>query len=208
MVLASPTQADFSPIVQSASSAKAALLFLGEAQDDQFIKAAEGAGLKMTYLTVGPWTQADLATIGTAAADRTLYASAFPPIVPNSTNPLVQQYYKDMAAEAKTGDTGANTPDAEGGVAFQTWLSVHVIGMLVTQDHIAQPTAAAVTDALNTAKNINLDGVIPPWTPSASGPPGFTRVSNTAYQLVGYKNGTQYTVLPAATVAQAVAGQF
>jgi hypothetical protein len=207
-VLVSPTQADFSPIVQSASSAKAAMLFMGLAQDDQFVKAAESAGLKLTYLAVGPWTPADAAIIGPAAVNRTLYTSAFPPVTPNNSNPLVQQYLKDMAAEAKSGDSAAGSPNAVAGEAFQTWLSVHVIDMLVTQDNIAQPTSAAVMNALNTAKNINLDGVIPPWTPNAPGPAGFTRVSNTAYELVGYKNGVAYTIAPAATVAQAVAGQF
>jgi ABC-type branched-subunit amino acid transport system substrate-binding protein len=206
-VLVSPTQADFSPIAQAASSAKAALLFMGEAQDDEFIKAAESSGFKLTYLSAGLYAPADVKIIGTAAVDRSMETSPFPPIVSASSNPMIEQYYKDMAAEAKTGDSAAGTPNAGGGLGFQAWLSAMVINILVKQDNLSDPTASNLTNALNSAKDINLDGVIPPWTPSNPGPAGFTRVSNTAYELIGYKNGQPYTAVPASTVQQQIAGQ-
>jgi hypothetical protein len=50
--------------------------------------------------------------------------------------------------------------------------------------------------ALKTAKNVNLDGVIPAWTPNAPGPKGFARAGNPDYYFGSYKNGKPYLLTP------------
>jgi hypothetical protein len=54
-------------------------------------------------------------------------------------------------------------------------------------------TAASVSAAFNSAKNVDFSGLIPAWTPNAAGPAGFTRVVNTAYYLLAYKSGGSTT---------------
>jgi hypothetical protein len=70
-------------------------------------------------------------------------------------------------------------------------------------------TAASVTQALDSAKDVDLGGVIPAWTPTAPGPEGFTRVSNTSYYLVQFNadgTSTQVSSKPVA-LSDVVAGK-
>lgn len=50
-------------------------------------------------------------------------------------------------------------------------------------------TAAEVKPYLDTAKNISLLGLLPPWTPSRKGPSGWRRVSQPYLYLMTVKNG-------------------
>jgi ABC-type branched-subunit amino acid transport system substrate-binding protein len=205
-VLVGATQADFAPLVAAAQQGnpKAALLFLGNGQSQQFIQAAESAGLGVQYYLDPPLTLEYAKSLG-PAAKKVLIATTFPPIT--SKNPLMQQYVKEMNAEKAAGDGNAivgRTSD----ITMDGWLATHILQTLTAKMPVI--TAASVSKALNSTKKLDLKGLIPAWTPNAPGPKGLARLSNQAQYIIGYKDPkTQYLVSPRpVTVAEAIGGKF
>jgi hypothetical protein len=57
-----------------------------------------------------------------------------------------------------------------------TWLAIHAIAKVAPTSGELSP--ATLTAALDAAKDVDLLGVIPPWTPSTKGGDPFVRISN------------------------------
>jgi hypothetical protein len=68
-----------------------------------------------------------------------------------------------------------------------TWLAVEAVSKVAPKSGTL--TASTLTAALNTAKNVNLMGVIPPWTPSKQGAAPFTRINNPNVYIENIKDG-------------------
>jgi ABC-type branched-subunit amino acid transport system substrate-binding protein len=199
--------ADYAPLVAAAqqNGAKGALIYLDpDSQGKQFQVTAEqqGAGFEM-YIRVG--ASADLVKALGPAAAKMIDASAFPPLT--SPNPLMRRFIADITAEYKTGDKDAD-PTAQRDSGIGTWLGYYVLDKVTAgQKDI---TAASVVAGLNKAKNIDMSGLIPPYTPNKPGPKFFPRAANQYQYIIGFrKNGTRYLITPKPiTVEQAIAGQF
>jgi ABC-type branched-subunit amino acid transport system substrate-binding protein len=206
-VLVSLTQADYAPLAQAAirGNPTGALMFVGPDQGALFIRAAEAAGAPFKYymeLAIDP----DFLTKVGSAAPKMLTTSAFPPF--NSANPLIQQFVRDMKAEQASGDGDADLSKAAGELTFEPWLGIYVINKLTA--NMPTITGASLMTALNNAKNVDLKGVIPPWTPNKPGPQGLARVSNPAQYIIGFKNANSPYLMThrPVTLAQAIAGKF
>jgi ABC-type branched-subunit amino acid transport system substrate-binding protein len=205
------TQADFAPIVAAGmpNTAKAAMLTLGFEQDAQVISASAQAGAKWGYfVSTEPDVNVTKAFGGPSKVTNYVFATPFPAF--SSSNPLIVQYLAELKAEAATGDSeAADALKYPAYVDMNGWLGLQVIEKLVKSGAVKQFTHTAVWDALNQTKNMNLDGVIPPWTPDKSaGIPGESRVNDDAYNLVSITNGVekQITAKPV-TTAEVVAGK-
>lgn len=59
-----------------------------------------------------------------------------------------------------------------------------------------------MTKALDEATDIDLGGIIPPWTPSKPGPEGQSRLSNTSLTFVTVDNGDPVSLMDAAVPFQ------
>lgn len=184
-VLVPPNAADFGTYVAAArkNGANAVLLFTGLQQGAQFIQAAEQAGAPFkAYFKSAP-DPTFVKTIGDAA-DKLYTSGTFPP----ANSPKLADFRSDMEAEAKRGDKNAG-PDFYNEAAISPWLAVHTIAKVLADS--PQVTSAGLTSALDSAKDIDMGGIIPPWTPSAPGPSdAFSRVSNTSLYLISFKGGT------------------
>lgn len=118
---------------------------------------------------------------------------------PNATSspkkfPGLKQYVADMKA-------GGLSINQLNGQSMGAWLSVLAFKTVVEGAKPATIDASSVMAALNTAKDVDLQGLIPPWTPNATNPsPIFTRVSNPYMYQQKFNGKTVDTITPAIDV--------
>jgi branched-chain amino acid transport system substrate-binding protein len=203
--LVSPTQSDFSPIVAASQSdgAKNVLIQVGLQQWIQYLEAAHDSGADFEHYFSGePVSGQEVKLAG--GYQKYIYASPFPPS--NSSNPMVKQFVSDVKKYHQT--QALTTPYYYGGDLDQ-YLGFMALQQLVKNGTIKSLTAPGVLAGFQAAKDINLMGVIPPWTPSKKGPAGFGQASNPFTYLVKYtRSGVQELMTPKpVTIQQAMAGQ-
>jgi ABC-type branched-subunit amino acid transport system substrate-binding protein len=186
----SATATDLSPDVVNIKDSAAAgvMLLLGTDELDLLIRTAGQTGVTgKTYLTTGSdVAQSDVDSWGQLAGD-VLYGQPMPPLSAASNIPGMQEFLANMQAEANSGDSSAARSSIDQGT-LEGWLAVRTIAKIIPA-HAATVTASTVMAALDSAKNINMGGLIPPWTPTKPGPTTAPRVSNT-YMWVVKVNGT------------------
>ena len=212
-VLLPASVADYSPLVASASQngATGALVFLGpDTNGEQFQLAAEKAHapFKM-YVRVG--SDIPLAQALGAAATKMVDAGPFPMVAGKSLakNAWLNRFLKELLVDYRAGDKFA-TAATQRTSSIGTWLGYQVIEELAKKQPSGKLTAASLMNALNHAKNIDVGGVIPPWTPTLPGPTGYSRVSNPYMYVTGY-NSKDIPILlvpKAITVQQAETGKY
>lgn len=132
-------------------------------------------------------TAANMTSLG-SEANRLLFVSQFPPTSAAAKFPGLRQFLADMRAEKAAGDQSA--PDSTSYVnsyALDAYTAVIATAKIATAAKAVTP--AALKTALNSAKNVNLGGLIPPWTPSKSLTSAVPRVSNGAYYFYSWTNG-------------------
>lgn len=172
------TATDMSSFVQQAKDSKAeGVTFAGLAQQQvAYTKTAKQLGAGFTLgVTDGSLTPAQYNDTGNFS---TVITGGLPPVTAGADYPDkypgVTQFMTDLKAEFDSGNKYADPAQA---TLHQlvAWLSVKVIAQVAATATAVD--APAVLAALNSAKDIKT-GVIPPWTPSATGPAKFSRVSN------------------------------
>ena len=193
--IAVPTStSDWAPIAQrfKDSGAQAFIPVLPEQQTIAFLQAARQAGITPRILaTDGQIQVGDLATLG-SYADGALVVAAFPPATAAAQIPGVQQWLTELKAEQNSGDADAAASTADGN-SMRAWLAVHIIAEVAAKIH-GTVDRASFSTALKSAKDINLLGILPDWTPGAAGLVTslahlnnpyvyFTKVENGAYEL-------------------------
>jgi ABC-type branched-subunit amino acid transport system substrate-binding protein len=150
-----------------------------EASDIEVFKDMSALGFKgKEVIAADALTLSDIQGLG-ALGNRLLITSAFPPVTAASQFPGIAQYKTDMAAELAAGDknaAGYQTYNRD--VAMEAYFGV--IGIQKIADEGKATDAASFEKAIKSAKNINLGGVIPPWTPNKSISKVVPRVSNGA----------------------------
>jgi branched-chain amino acid transport system substrate-binding protein len=194
-----PTNAaDDSPYVTAAnkSGADAVLTTFGLDQTQQIVRTAVQLGSKWRLATLGDVITKDTlkAAGGTNLVTDAALASPYPPVNANNI-PAVAQFNKEMDAELASGDKHAAV-DTRRHVLAQ-WLAMYAFGQIAKT--IQGPiTASSVVKALDTVQNLDMQGAIPPWTPSKSN--GLlARVSNPSGWFVKFDaNGNESVVSPQA----------
>ncbi len=104
----------------------------------------------------------------------TVLADSFPyPAQVNVKNfPGLKQYFADMKASGKTSLSAANLKTTD----FAPWMAT--LAFVNVTKSLDSFTPATVVDALKSAKDVDLLGLTPPWTPSTPGFSVFTSSSN------------------------------
>jgi ABC-type branched-subunit amino acid transport system substrate-binding protein len=114
----------------------------------------------------------------------TVLADSFPyPSQVNVKNfPGLKQYFADMKASKNSALSGANLKDTD----FAPWIST--LAFVNVTKNLNSFTPASVVQALQSAKNVDLLGLTPAWTPST---PGFSvfKSSSNHYVYVSRFNG-------------------
>jgi ABC-type branched-subunit amino acid transport system substrate-binding protein len=183
------TSTDLAPAVQAAeqTGAQAAISILPEGATTALVKAADQAHSKLLLGVVDGQVQDSLGQFTASQAKRVVAVGAYPPVDDVAGHPGLAQYAKEMNAEVAAGDTAAATRDSTN---LRAWLSVHIVAQ-VAKGITGPVTSSSLNTALEGAKNINLYGILPNWTPAARGTiPGFERVSNASVFFLKVANGT------------------
>jgi ABC-type branched-subunit amino acid transport system substrate-binding protein len=212
-VILPATVADYSPLVLSAEQggATGSVVYLDpDGNGKQFMLAAEQAHAPFKlYVRVG--SDLGLAQSLGSAATKIVDAGPFPMVAGKALikNALLQRFFKELAIEVKRGDPNANASDQRTS-SLGTWLGYYVVEKLAKSIRSGHLNAATLTAALNKAKNIDMGGVIPPWTPTKPGPAGYSRVSNPYMYLQSFTASGQPRLLvkKPLTVAQAISGKY
>ena len=173
---------DYTPYVRQAqeNGANSVLMSVAEQSGTQFIAALAQLNTKL-QLGGAPGTFS-LETLRKFknVTKGTLLADSFPyPSQNNVKNfPGLKQFFADMKASGKKNLQPANIKPA----ALQIWMSM--LAFVKVTANLDSITKETVLQALKTEKDLDLNGLIPPWTPSAPGFSLFKSSSNhTAYLM-------------------------
>jgi ABC-type branched-subunit amino acid transport system substrate-binding protein len=177
------TSTNDSSYVQAAlaGGADAILPAMGSTQTAALLLAVNQAGQKITMINLDTEPAADLKDAcgnGGGVCKGSLGSSfALPPT--DTSNAGIKLFQADMAAEAATGDKSAEPAAAFNDLALEGWLGMQALAKVAAK----QPAIdnKSVLTGFQTATDIDLWGVIPPWTPNKSaGIKGYPRISNSA----------------------------
>ncbi len=170
------------------SGADVVLTTFGPELTQQFTQTAIQLGAKFRIATVAESFTDDI--IAKLGADKTivntaLLTSPYPPVTATDIAGVKQFNDELDIAEKQYSDLKAsNRPHI-----FNSWMAGYVFGQIagsITGD----VTKESVTAALESAKDVDTLGVMPPWTPAAPGAI-LSRVNNTTAWFIKVENGKQ-----------------
>jgi ABC-type branched-subunit amino acid transport system substrate-binding protein len=159
-----------------------------EAADIEIFKNMNSLGFKgKEVIAADALTLSDIQGLG-ALGNRLLIATSFPPITAAGQYPGVAQYKSDMAAELASGDKAAAGYDTYNrDVAMEAYTGV--IGIQKVANQAKADDAASLKKALDSAKNVDMGGLIPAWTPNKSISKVLPRVSTGSQYISAWDNG-------------------
>ncbi|WFR72229.1 ABC transporter substrate-binding protein [Prescottella defluvii] len=176
-VAVGPGATDYTQFVAAAerNGAQGVLMALTATESNQIADAFEQLGSKLSFaMPATNFTQADLQNLGTFATS-SIYTSPVP--APSSSTdqfPGLVSFLDDMSASGQEDLERANL----NGTELFSWLSVRAYGE-VAKTLTGTIDAPAVMQGFQNAKDIDMAGLVPTWTPNAVQPVGmFQRVSN------------------------------
>jgi ABC-type branched-subunit amino acid transport system substrate-binding protein len=195
-VLVSSASGDYSQYVAQAqqNGAQGIVIALGNAQIVQFAEALNQLNPKIDYTTgIAGFSLNQLKTLGQFAT-KAGFVWWVPGIDDTKNFPGLKQVLADITANEK----GASVNNLTG-TSVQGWLAVHSF-YEVMKSQTGTPTAASVLGAFQAAKNIPMNGIVKPWTPTDYQNAGslssiFPYVSNPWIYRNSY-NGKNTTTIP------------
>jgi ABC-type branched-subunit amino acid transport system substrate-binding protein len=195
-----PTTSDYSSLAALATSGgtRQLLMLLDHSQYEPLMKAilASGGGLN-NYYSTELTSQNDINGFG-PLADHLIVGGSFPP----ANSPQMAPFVDDMK---NYGGPPINDITLENDAL--PWVALQVLVKITKGMNTID--GSTIMAALNKAKNIDIGPMLPPWTPSAPGPTGFSRLSNPAVWLKAYKNDQPVLLFNhAISLSDALAGNF
>lgn len=158
------------------------------------IQAVRALGSKVQFvINSGAFTSADIAK-NSALVNGLYIVNDVPPVnaVTESQFPILKTFAAQMNAEAATGDSDANLNNVRS-FALRIW-DVQQAQFQIMKGMKDPITASSYLAALNSAKDVNLNGILPNWTPSThitvTGL-GATRYSEANYWPLQVEGGQQ-----------------
>ncbi len=167
---------DYTQFVAAAerNDAQGVMMALTATESNQIAEAFNQLGSKLSFaLAATGFTQTDLQNLGDFATS-SVYTSPVP--APSSSTedfPGLEEFLADMEA---SGDSDLERSEMNGNEIF-SWLSVRAFGEVA--EGLDTVSANAVAQGFLNAKDLDMAGLVPAWTPNAFEPVGiFQRVSN------------------------------
>ena len=171
------------------SGATGVMLPLGEAEAVQVIRAAQQLGSDLEFATsLGTFGQADADDLG-PFAEQVLFNSELPPVTASLDQwPVLADVVADLSA---SGEAELQADQIKSS-SFRSWLAVYALDQVVEQ--FGDPddvTREAITTAFEAAGDVDMFGLIPPWTPRGGTGEGILgAVSNPYYYQVTFDTET------------------
>jgi ABC-type branched-subunit amino acid transport system substrate-binding protein len=184
------TAADYTPYVSDAATAKADVYVpvIAPFMTNLLLQAMQQLGLKMR-IAIGErqFSEEQYKTYGQPGGplDGALLADVIPPISAAADYPELQRALDEIGAYYKSSNNPDAAPEKLSTVVTTAWLAVEAFAKVA--DAQTDITAASIMNGLGTMKDIDL-GLLK-WTPSAKGPVGFEKASNSMQYLSTVKDG-------------------
>jgi ABC-type branched-subunit amino acid transport system substrate-binding protein len=180
---------DFQQFTLAAKKAGAtcAIVPLGQNEAVQVIQAAQQLGTDLKFSgSANSFNLKDAKAFGDFSKQLYLNGAYPPPQGSQTTWPILREVLADLAASGKPELQGdAVKPPAE-----RSWMAVYALKTIVEKfGHPDDISRAAITTAVKSAKDVDMFGLIPPWTPSLSVSKSFPAVSNPYYYVFHLENG-------------------
>ena len=187
---------DFSPYAAKIANSGADIVSipLSIEQAIPLIQAVRALGSKVQFIiNSGAFTNADI-TKNASLVNGIYIVNDVPPVNASTEKqfPIIKTFASQMSAEAATGDSDANINDLRS-FALRIW-DVLQAQFQIMKGMKEPITASSYLAALNSAKDVSLNGILPNWTPSAHisiAGLGATRYSEADYWLVQIEGGQQ-----------------
>ena len=175
------TSTDDASYVQAAiaGGADAVMPAMGATQTAALLLALNqsGTGLKLLNLDTEPAGDISGACGSGGGVCAGSLGSSFSLPPTDTQNAGIKLFQQDMQAEAASGDSAAAPEKAYNDLTLQGWLGMEAFAKVAAR--LDKITAQTVLDGFKRAKNIDLWGIIPSWTPNSSaGIKGYPRISN------------------------------
>ncbi|MFG1785442.1 ABC transporter substrate-binding protein [Rhodococcus oryzae] len=156
------------------NDAQGVIMALGATESNQIAQSFEQLGSKLTFaLGSTGFSQADLQDLGTFATSSTYTGPVPAPSSSTDDFPGIKDFLADMAAADKQELEKENLIGDE----MFPWLAVRAFGE-VAKD-LGSINTSTVMQGFQNAKDLDMAGLVPAWTPGAVEPFGiFQRVSN------------------------------
>lgn len=197
------TTTDYAPIARAImdAGAKSVLNVVPAPHVLGVARELENAGSKAAMMSVAPLSVEELENAG-ASAGLMVTGFSYPPF----GDPTMKRFREEMAAEEAAGNEDASLKTASPYAAYG-WVALQALEQ-VTKD-MDTITAESVSKALDEAKDIDMGGIVPAWTPSKPGPAGMIRVSNASTWFAAFENGEMVALVDSAVNHEDImAGHF
>jgi ABC-type branched-subunit amino acid transport system substrate-binding protein len=178
---------DFQQFILAAEDAGAegAIVPLGQAESLQVLQAAQQLGTDMKFsVSMGSWGREDVAAFGDFAKQIVFNGDMPPATASVETWPILKDVIHDLEA---SGDPD-NQLDAIKNGAIRSWAGVYSLVRAV-EDH-GNPddiSREGITAAFEAVKDLDMFGLVPPWTPSAGSGEGlFGSISQPWYYIADW----------------------
>jgi hypothetical protein len=150
----------------------------------QIMKAGAQIGLNATW--ANQTLNIDVSNLSTfgSSADGMFITSSFPPATASAQFPGIKNFNAEMDAAGKAGIASTDIRSAQ---AVTSWLAVHAVAT-AAKSTTGLLTGAGLIADLKAAQTIDVEGLIS-WTPNASGPTNFPRVTNSNVFLEKVSSG-------------------
>lgn len=194
---------DYAPIAGTLinSKPKSVLNIIGTQQQLGVSRAVKNQGSDAVMLTASPLNYDTLNDLGPAAGNLVM-AGPYPPFGAD----VMEGFRNEMASAEAAGDKDASLDGASSYAAYP-WVALQVLEKVAGD--LDTITAATIRAALDSVKDIDLDGIVPPWTPSGVGPEGYSRVANPASWFAGFADGKSEALVDSAIpLAELTSGDF
>jgi ABC-type branched-subunit amino acid transport system substrate-binding protein len=180
---------DYSQFVLAAAQkgATGATNTLGQAEGNQVFQAAQQLGSNLEWTaSPGTFSVSDMKKLGDFAK-KVKFTDGVPPPSADPDFPALKQFQADMKA---SGNKRLDL-DTMNDQTVLPWLGLHGFVEILKNANPPVVTAETVNTAFKSAVNVDMLGLIPPWTPGKRSTTLFQNVSNPTYYAFTF-NGQRF----------------
>lgn len=154
--------------------------------------------VRAAMMSVAPLSIEDL---GNANESAGLMVTGFS--YPPFDDPTLARFRAEMAAELAAGNALADIRTASP-YALYGWVALQALEVVTA--NLRKVDARTISNALDNAVDLDLGGIVPPWTPSKEGPPGMVRVSNASTWFAAFEDARTIALAPSAISHEEILG--
>lgn len=160
------------------AGADGVIMALGDKESVQVLTAAGQLGTELLFsASLGTWSRAAMLDLGEMGSQMVFNAEVPPASAPVEQFPAMAQIIADLSASGEP-ELQADTLQSS---SLRSWLAVYAFVTVMSATDVDNITRESVTAAFNAATDIDMLGIMNPWTPNQVSPGAFSRISNPWY---------------------------